>query len=207
MLEFRPWPKIARLNRDIIITEKIDGTNAAVHVVPDNSNYELGGFPAGHVIDPGTGRGYIVGAQSRKRLITPQDDNFGFAAWVRDNAVALATTLGEGTHFGEWWGSGIQRGYGLSNGKRYFSLFNTKRWGDTCALAAAVPGLRCVPVLHEGVFDDASIDAALRDLEDYGSYAKVGYNRPEGIVVYHTAANTMFKVTLEGDEAPKGSAA
>lgn len=27
--EFRPWPKIARLNRDIVITEKIDGTAAA----------------------------------------------------------------------------------------------------------------------------------------------------------------------------------
>ena len=28
---FRDWPKIARLNRDVVITEKIDGTNGAIH--------------------------------------------------------------------------------------------------------------------------------------------------------------------------------
>ena len=34
-LTFEAWPKIARLNRDCIITEKIDGTNAAVIVTDD----------------------------------------------------------------------------------------------------------------------------------------------------------------------------
>ena len=29
-LTFEPWPKIPRLKRDIIITEKIDGTNAQI---------------------------------------------------------------------------------------------------------------------------------------------------------------------------------
>ena len=31
---FQPFSKIARLNRDCVITEKLDGTNAQVHVVP-----------------------------------------------------------------------------------------------------------------------------------------------------------------------------
>ena len=28
--------------------------------------------------------------------------------------------------------------------------------------------------------------------------------KPEGIIIYHTAANSMFKITLENDEQPKG---
>ena len=37
------------------------------------------------------------------------------------------TFLVPGRHFGEWWGSGIQRGYGLD--EKTFSLFNAYRWG------------------------------------------------------------------------------
>ena len=29
-LEFRPYPKTPRLNREIVVTEKIDGTNGAI---------------------------------------------------------------------------------------------------------------------------------------------------------------------------------
>jgi hypothetical protein len=32
-----------------------------------------------------------------------------------------------------------------------------------------------------------------------------GFMDPEGIVVYHVAANQMFKVTLKGDDAPKSA--
>lgn len=32
-LEFTPWPKTFRMNRDVIVTEKIDGSNAAVKVI------------------------------------------------------------------------------------------------------------------------------------------------------------------------------
>lgn len=30
--------------------------------------------------------------------------------------------------------------------------------------------------------------------------------KPEGIVIFHTAARQMFKVTIENDESPKGAA-
>lgn len=177
--EFRPWPKIARLNRDIIVTEKIDGTNAAVLIAED-------------------GR---VGAQSRKRLITPDDDNFGFAAWAVANAGALVDLLGPGRHFGEWWGSGIQRGYGLTNGERRFSLFNTARYGEM--ELGEVDGLTTTPVLYQGLYSQEQIDWALDDLAIDGSKAAPGFMRPEGIVIFHVAANEMFKVTLENDEVPK----
>ena len=180
-IEFQPWPKIARLNRDIIVTEKIDGTNAAVLILED-------------------GR---VAAQSRKRLITPEDDNFGFARWVSDNAGALVDILGPGRHFGEWWGSGIQRGYGLTNGEKRFSLFNTARYGE---VDLAVDGLATTPVLYHGGFHQDPIEDALSRLAIDGSVASPGFMRPEGVVIYHIAANEMFKVTLENDEAPKALA-
>jgi hypothetical protein len=48
-----------------------------------------------------------------------------------------------------------------------------------------------------------NINSALVDLGLYGSSASPGFYRPEGVVVYHTAANELFKVTLENDEKPK----
>lgn len=211
--EFQPWPKIARLNRDIVITEKIDGTNAAIGVLADCCDLpedEHGGMltiERGH-----NWQRAAVYAQSRTRIITPEQDNFGFAAWVRDHAKALAALLGPGLHFGEWWGLGIQRGYGLP-GKR-FSLFNTARWGflnDPDYLATQPrPIVHCVPVLYEGPFEGINSierpwDGALDTLRRFGSAAAPGFMKPEGIVVYHTAARTQFKVTLEGDEQPKSS--
>lgn len=183
--EFKPWQKIPRLNREIIITEKIDGTNAAVIITED-----------GH-----------IGAQSRNRIITPtkEGDNFGFATWVALNAEALIEILGPGYHYGEWWGHGIQRGYGLDY--KRFSLFNVSRWGHLDLGTAAVPGLGVVPVLYKGGYGDWAIDEALSDLDRYGSRANPGFDNPEGIVVFHTAANSMFKVTIEGDEQPKSRVA
>ena len=35
MPEFVPFPKIARLHREVVISEKIDGTNASVTVLED----------------------------------------------------------------------------------------------------------------------------------------------------------------------------
>lgn len=102
-MEFKAFPKLQRLSGPAFVTEKIDGTNACVHVDAET---------------------WVVTAQSRTRVITPgKNDNFGFAAWVQSNYYALADLLGPGYHYGEWWGQGIQRGYGLK--ERRFSLFNT----------------------------------------------------------------------------------
>lgn len=180
-LTFEAWPKIARLNRDCIITEKIDGTNAAVIVTEDQ-----------------------VGAQSRSRLITPDADNFGFARWVFDNADALAEALGQGRHFGEWWGSGIQRGYGLAKGEKRFSLFNVNRYAAVDF--TDLPGVALVPTLYVGPFTTHTVSRVVSDLRHGGSVAAPGFMNPEGVVVFHTAAQTVLKVTCEKDEAPKGLA-
>lgn len=196
-IEFQAWAKTPRLNRPMVITEKIDGTNAAIHFQPKPDDVpENEAFCA---LD--REEWFVCAAQSRKRLITPKDDNYGFARWVDENVYELYDALGPGTHYGEWWGNGIQRGYGLKNGDKRFSLFNVNRYAGLSV--PSVPALGLVPTLYTGMFTTPSVNQALVDLRDLGSSAAPGFMKPEGIIVYHTAAQSVFKVTIEGDEAPK----
>lgn len=174
--EFIAFPKMARLNREVVVTEKIDGTNAQIHIT------DYGDFFVG----------------SRTRWITPQSDNFGFAGWCERNKEELMK-LGPGSHFGEWWGSGIQRGYNIK--EKRFSLFNTARWSDDTVRPACC---FVVPVLWHGMMENLQIHTLLTDLEIFGSKAAPGFMNPEGVVIYHTAANVGFKRTIKGDESPKG---
>lgn len=196
--DFQPFPKIARLNRGMVITEKLDGTNAQVWVhaagPEDNDNVPHFATTVEH-----DGALYYVGAASRTRWVKPEADNFGFAAWVRQNAADLVR-LGHGRHFGEWWGLGIQRGYGMH--ERRFSLFNASRWGNERPACCGV-----APVLYEGPFATQAIGEVMDRLRVFGSTAAPGFMKPEGIIVWHEAARQSFKVTLEGDEAPKSLAA
>jgi hypothetical protein len=179
MTEFREFQKIPRLYREVIVTEKIDGTNACVVIGEDCS----------------------IAAQSRSRLITPQDDNYGFAKWVEANADELRK-LGPGYHYGEWWGLGINRNYGLT--EKRFSLFNTHRWSDEAGHRPAC--CHVVPVLMRG---DASqsfsiVPDCIQMLRDGGSWAAKGFMKPEGVVAFHVKGNLLFKATLEKDEEWKG---
>jgi len=180
-MEFTAFPKIARLNRECVITEKIDGTNASICITESGEMF--------------------VG--SRTRWITPENDNFGFAKWVEANKSELMK-LGVGHHFGEWWGSGIQRGYGLQKGEKRFSLFNTARWADDATRPACCD---VVPVLHQGRFATTEIENCLSVLRDDGSFVAPGFMKPEGIIVWHEAARQLFKVTLEKDSEPKSISA
>jgi hypothetical protein len=195
VIDFKGFDKIARLSRGCTITEKIDGTNAQICIVP--ISVEQAGHPM--LIDVweenGVGMGMLAG--SRTRWITPQDDNYGFARWAFVNAGQLRN-LGEGSHFGEWWGCGVQRGYGLK--EKRFSLFNTARWNDTNPPPACCG---VVPVLYSGVFTSTAVDDALLALRDGGSRAAPGFMRPEGVVVYQSAGRCYFKKTIEKDEEPK----
>lgn len=176
---FRPFPKMARLAREMIITEKLDGTNAQV-LINDT--------------------GDKISAGSRTRMITPEDDNFGFARWVEANKEELLK-LGPGRHFGEWWGQGIQRNYGLK--EKRFSLFNVRRWGP----GGDFPPPACchvVPVLHKGLFTTSSVIVEMDRLYRNGSSAAPGFKNPEGIVIFHTAGGYLFKKTFEKDDTGKG---
>lgn len=194
---FEAFPKMGRLYREIIITEKIDGTNAQVLI--GNPNGEDADREPLAVVD-----GLGIWAGSRTKFIGIHDDNFGFANWVLANAAELVK-LGEGRHFGEWWGKGIQRGYGLDT--RKFSLFNTTRWYDDMEHKKLCPDVcDVVPLLYKGVFDEAFIKRQIEQLKKTGSYAAPGFMKPEGIITYHTAAGVGFKTTLDNDQIPKGLA-
>lgn len=197
-MEFQPFPKMGRLFREVIVTEKIDGTNAQVFIkqIALENEEEDGRLTTRLGPD---GQLYAIFAGSRTRWLdtTSSGDNFGFAKWVMDNATELVK-LGEGRHFGEWWGKGIQRGYGLE--ERRFSLFNTSRWYDDDEHKQLAPACcSVVPVLYKGMFDEAFVHRQMDTLRDKGSWAAPGFKNPEGIIVYHTAANVGFKYTLDGD--------
>lgn len=176
MIEFKEFNKIPRLSRECVVTEKIDGTNASITITEEGD--------------------FLVG--SRTRFITPEDDNMGFAKWCIKNKEELLK-LGTGTHYGEWFGQGIQRNYNLKEKKFY--LFNTSRWNDE-TIRPKCCGV--VPILYQGIFDTVAIDNCIEKLRLDGSFVVPGFMRPEGVVIYHVAANSYFKKTLEKDEVPKG---
>lgn len=176
MSDYPRFLSIPRLHRTCIVTEKLDGTNALVAISDEGE----------------------VRAGSRNRWVQVDNDNFVFAGWVRQNEEDLRK-LGPGLHYGEWWGLGIQRGYGLY--ERRFSLFNTSRWSDPAVRPACC---HVVPVLWRGMFDTTIVQQALITLGMTGSQAAPGFMDPEGICVYHEAARSLFKVTL-GSDGHKGA--
>lgn len=222
-LEFKGFPKVPRLMRDVCITEKIDGTNGLVYVelvepypqgcsAAEEADWQKGQpGPDATVVDFADGTRMAVYAGSRKRWITPTKDNYGFARWVEANAETLARDLGPGRYFGEWWGSGIQRRYGLQGDDKRFSLFNVRKFraysnvAEEGTVLFETPGVSVVPVLYEGPIINSlgafTPNIALGWLAANGSQAKPGFMDPEGIMVYHTRAGQMFKYTLGGDRA------
>lgn len=177
--EFKPFPKISR-EVTVRVTQKIHGTNAQIVVSDDGT----------------------VRAGSRNRWITPEHDNYGFAAWVHDNSDALPQLLGRGTHYGEWAGPGINSGEGLS--KRTLVLFDCWRYPSLDIEPHGLP-LRTVPLLFEAVcrIDDlpfAPITACINDLRANGSKLVPGFMRPEGVVVQ--IGDRRYKYTYEQECVP-----
>jgi hypothetical protein len=209
VIEFQAFPKIPRYRREVAITEKIDGTNGAVVWVPAHQVDPKNATDCQNVItmrsitdQHGTDLGrHALLAQSRGRFITPshikpKNDNYGFAQWVSDHADEL-TKLGPGYHYGEWWGYGIQRGYGMP--EKHFSLFNVSRWGEGKQQRPACCDV--VPLLAYA--QPSEIGAWVETLRTYGSRAAPGYMRPEGIIVWHSQSKQYYKILLEGDDTPK----
>jgi hypothetical protein len=196
---FEKFPKLTRFSHDWTITEKIDGTNAQIIIVPeanpdalpimqDDGKYILGVYDH-----------HFIFAGSRTRLLTEKEDNYGFAKFVAAHGPELVDKLGEGRHFGEWCGLGIQRNYGLN--EKVFALFNTTRW-----TGVDLPmQVRVVPVLLEGYIDNpgSAAKAALNELAVNGSRFAPGFLNAEGVVMRHGPSGTLFKKTFDYDEAGK----
>ena len=204
-MEFVKWSSIPRLSKEKMrITEKIDGTNSAIRIRPTSAADDTTG--ALSTIAVSDDIMYNVWVQSRNRFITPgkSTDNAGFAGWVWDNLDELVSILGPGDHYGEWWGSGIQRGYGLTKGEKRFSLFNAERWFELLHPTEDKfdLGLYTVPLLYTGQYDGAKIQELKQDLIDNGSKAAPGY-KSEGLIVELKEIGAKYKVLCENDDIHK----
>ena len=206
---FEPFPKIPRLNREMVVKEKIDGTNAVVYIeakckrcgldyvhnrpVGDNEFESCCGYDSPPTVSVYTG--------SKNQWITPETDNFGFAAWARDNAEDLKK-LGPGMHRGEWHGSGINGNrYGLKD--KRFALFDHKyhdEWRNKLPSCCSV-----VPVLLRDQFSTYKVGTILGQLRERGSVMYPG-KPAEGLVVWLPAAQMGFKATCLNDAISKGEA-
>lgn len=164
-IEFKAWGKIPRENPVIVtISEKIDGTNACIVIVD----------------------GEIVGVQSRKKFITPENDNYGFASWVEENKANLLP-LGNGYHYGEWAGLGI-KGNPLRLEKKHFFLFNTLRWNEKNHNRPACCDV--VPVLYIGKLNPDTVPILLERLKE-------DEMTREGVVVYYHISRKYIKHTVK----------
>jgi hypothetical protein len=181
-LKFVAFNKIGRMSAGCTITEKIDGTNAQLcfdkqgNMLVGSRKREI--WPEGY---PGKGKGC---------------DNFGFAGWAYEHRFDLFDFLGEGRHYGEWAGQGIQRGYGLEE-KRFF-LFNTNRFGPG---KNVIPpeldsiGLDSVPVLYCGEFKSEVVDETMNGL--HGGSLINCHPEPEGIIIWYHGLKIYSKRTFE----------
>ena len=168
--EFVPFAKIPRLHKECIITEKIDGTNGIIYITDDGDMF--------------------IG--SRNRWLSAETDNFGFHRWATENHDELMK-LGVGRHHGEWWGSGIQRGYDLPKGEKRFSLFNVSIWNEENIPACC----HVVPLLYTGEFDTEAIGDVMAHLYNHGSLASPDFMKPEGVMVYIPSASQYFKAPFD----------
>lgn len=168
-VEFKAWPKIPRnVLSDVYITEKMNGTNACI------------------IIEGGA----VVGVQSRKRFITPgkDNDNYGLAGWVERN-MDNVLLLGDGRHYGEWTGLGINGNDHNLEDKQYY-LFDTRRWHSGNLPPEPFKVVRIL-VVHE--YSTKLVEDTMCELKAHGEAQ--GYT-PEGIIIYFPKLDLREKVTF-----------
>lgn len=176
-MEFKSFNKILHIAKlTMSITQKIHGTNSQILIEKSDSDSE-----------------WNIQAGSRNRFLGfDKEDNFGFCKWVHENKSELVEKLGEGRHFGEWCGSGINSGEGLKD--KLFVLFNWRRWKDK-----ELPiGCTTVPVLYDGKISLDAITSCMEKLKTEGSFLVPGYMKPEGIVI--ELDGQFYKNVFENEE-------
>jgi hypothetical protein len=174
-ITFKSFPKITAIGKVIMsITQKIHGTNAQILIYKDgNGELQLK-----------TGK--------RSQFITPENDNFGFARFIYDRKEEFIKKLGEGRHYGEWAGPGINCGEGLK--ERTFCLFNWKRWKDEPLPERTTT----VPLIYHGGLSVTAINEAMEKLKTEGSKLVPGFMKPEGIVI--EIGGAFYKNVFDDEE-------
>jgi len=224
-MDFQQFKKIPRLSREIIITEKINGSNMQVFIYnlneeilfPYEEDYKIPSkeFINKYTVAEKNGLLMFVGSRNRWLQVGKSSDNMSCASWCKERSEELFK-LGEGRYYAEFYGKGIQSGYGLDH--KRMALFNVSRWHDDEKRLISVnketgeekyteqcPSCcEVVPILYQGDFDTNVINYYIDKLDREGSVAVPNFKPAEGLVVYHTAAGQYFKKTISNDEKPKG---
>jgi hypothetical protein len=203
----------------MIITEKIDGTNAQLNIAstPYEDFFEGGLWSiageqdgwqylhhpqAGYVITD-TDQNMMIRIGSRNRWINPDaiagkgSDNFGFAHWAWTNITELSK-LGVGRHYGEWYGRGVQKCYPSVTTKAWALFEHQRHIGAYIAMKegheTAFPSVcELVPLLFKGGYDTNIIELTMASLQETGSLLCNG-DAAEGVVV--DIPHTDFKQKL-----------
>jgi hypothetical protein len=174
--DFKKFSKIEWLDSvTMTITQKMHGTNAQI-LIQKNSDGEL-----------------EMHCGSKTRWLTPVSDNYGFCQWANENKEELINFLGEGRHYGEWCGPGINSGEGLE--EKTLFLFEFWKHKDKPSFPKNV---RCVPVLHRGAFSPDFIKLNMLKLKYDGSYAVSGFYNVEGAVIQ--IGETRYKQVFKPEE-------
>ena len=118
-----PWTEI-KLFHNLLISLKKYGADLGIDItkpVTYRAKVKLHGTCAGVVVEKNGNVSY----QSRERIITPEDDNAGFARWA--SSIPFSKLVQEDYNVvvcGEWAGSGIQKSVAVSQiGKKIFAVF------------------------------------------------------------------------------------
>lgn len=186
---YNSFPSIERLeNIYCIISEKIDGTNGLIEI--NETNVRFG---------------------SRNRYISFSDDNAGFANFFKDYEARFKDAAKDITTdesyplriYGEWFGRGIQRGYGLKD--KFFMPFSFF-YGEKL-IEYQVPNVIAPNIMYTGKFSMEVVSACMQQLKLNGSGIVKGYKQPEGIVIFFPKYNFRLKETFDGakwkDALPK----
>ena len=187
-----------------VISEKIDGTNGLIEIQNKANNSNTGSM--------------IVKFGSRNRYISFSDDNAGFANFFRHYEKKfknmakeiIASSYNEDSQtdeiptenyplriYGEWFGKGIQRGYGLDD--KYFMPFSS--FYAEHMIKAGIPNIMMPNIMYTGKFSLEVVDNCMNCLTS-GSFHNLitNYDNPEGIVIYFPKYNFRLKQTFEGSK-------
>ena len=153
--------------------DPIFNPHASLPTITFTGTVKLHGTNAGIEYDTATGE---IRYYSRERIITPGDDNAGFAAFMSQHEKALIQgfnkelliePVGAGIKtliiYGEWCGGNIQKGVAINGLEKMFVVFamkmvdaNGERWVTTEALEAS---FQDVPNFYEiSMFGTYSVD-------------------------------------------------
>ena len=194
---FVKFPSIGSLASVVKTAQHMKDIDVEVPPVRYRGKIKLHGTNAGVTIDS---EGNVF-AQSRSQLLTAgENDNAGFAAWVKENETywsSCKTDKSLLTIFGEWCGSGIQRGVAISNlNRKIFAVFAAQLDGEVIVNPSYINHL--LYGSHEDVFvlPEVNRDCFFVDFSDRETLVNIS-EKTTALVEKVEACDPWVKNTFE----------